>query len=141
MSVLYRVPALPSRRSSCAAEPGDCRRDIINEVAVEDRCFGSFKCRRQTKSGEEAQTGPAKYLATSAIMSKGHYSFEAQCSLPCLTTAASAHQPDQSFPDQKSPNIMAPNHLLGDWAQSSITKTLVHIQNLAGNVQVVGTKF
>ena len=53
-----------------------------------------------TKSGEEAQTGPAEYLATSAIMSKAGYSFEAQCSLPGLITAASAHQADQSLQDQ-----------------------------------------
>ena len=41
-----------------------------------------------TKPGEEAQTGPAKYLATSAIISKGQYSFEAQCSLSRLTTCS-----------------------------------------------------
>ena len=75
-----------------------------------------------TKSGEEAETRPAEYLETSAIMSKGHYSFEcrrditllkhsAQCSLAGQTTAASAHQADQFLPDQSSPNIMASNHL------------------------------
>ena len=53
-----------------------------------------------TKQGEEAQTGPAEYLAASAIMLKGQHSFEAQCSLSCLTllTGASAHQADQSMP-------------------------------------------
>ena len=74
-----------------------------------------------TKQGEEAQTGSAKYLATSAIMLKGQYSFEAESSLPCLTTlkAASAYQVNQSMLNQSSPNIMAPNHLylLGHWAQ------------------------
>ena len=75
-----------------------------------------------TKLGEEAQTGPAEYLATSAIMSKGDYSFEAQCSLPGLTTAASAHQADQSLPDQSSPNIMASNHLWGDWAKAPLPR-------------------
>ena len=75
-----------------------------------------------TKQGEEAQTGPAEYLATSAIMSKGDYSFEAQCSLPGLTTAASAHQADQSLQDQSSPNIMASNHLRGDWAKAPLPR-------------------
>ena len=49
-----------------------------------------------TKSGEEAQTGPAEYLVTLAII----LSFEAQCSLPGLTTAASASQANQSLPNQ-----------------------------------------
>ena len=79
-----------------------------------------------TKQGEEAQTGPAEYLAASAIMLKGQYSFEAQCSLPCLTTltAASAHQTDQSMQDQSSPNIMAPNHLWGEWAKADLQQPL-----------------
>ena len=70
-----------------------------------------------TKPGEE---GPANYLATSAIISKGQYSFEAQCSLPCLTTrtAVSAH------PYQGSPNIMAPNHLWGNWAKALLLQPL-----------------
>ena len=75
-----------------------------------------------TKLGKEAQAGPAEYLATSAsvIMSKGQYSFEAQCSLPCLTTltAASTYQADQSMLDQSLPNIIAPNHLWGNWAKA-----------------------
>ena len=72
--------------------------------------------------GEESQTGPAEYLVTLAIMLKGHYSFEAQCSLPGLTTAASAHQAEQSLPDQSSPNIMASNHLWGDWAKAPLPR-------------------
>ena len=83
-----------------------------------------------TKQGEEAQTVSAKYLATSAIMSKGQYSFEAECSLPCLTTlkAASAYQVNQSMLNQSSPNIMAPNHLylLDNWAQRWFSKLLYH---------------
>ena len=59
------------------------------------------------------------HCGTWAMMSKGQYSFQAQCSLPFLTTrtAASAHQADQSLQDQSSANIMAPNHLWGDWAK------------------------
>ena len=66
-----------------------------------------------TKQGKEAQTRPAEYLAAQAIMSKGQFSFEAQCLLPCLTkqTAASAHKADQSMQHQSSSNIMAPKHL------------------------------
>ena len=79
-----------------------------------------------TKPDEEAQTGPAEYLATSAIMSKGHYSFEAQRLLPCLTTltAASADQADQSMLDQSSPNIIAPNHLWSYWAKAPLPQLL-----------------
>ena len=75
-----------------------------------------------TKQGEEAQTGPAEYLAASAIMLKGQYSFEAQCSLPCLTTltAASAHQADQSMQDQSSSNIIGTKSPLRQLSQSSI---------------------
>ena len=76
--------------------------------------------------GREAQTGPAEYMATSAIMSKGQNSFEALCSLPCLTklTAASAYQADQSMLDQSSLNIMAPNHNWGDWAKVPLPQPL-----------------
>ena len=93
-----------------------------------------------TKSGEEAQTGPAEYLATSAIVSEGDYSFEAQSSLPCLTTAASAHQAHQSLPDQSFNNHHGTKSPLGRLGQSSFTEALRH-SNLAGSVQVVGTKF
>ena len=97
-----------------------------------------------TKLGEEAQTGPAEYLATSAIMSKGDYSFEAQCSLPGLTTAASAHQADQSLPDQSFTKHHGTKSPLGRLGQSSIraevrcsfitiTEALRH-SNLAGSV-------
>ena len=37
-----------------------------------------------TKLGEEAQTRPAEYLATSAIMSKGHYSLECRTDITLL---------------------------------------------------------
>ena len=40
-----------------------------------------------TKPGEEAQTGPAEYLAASAIMSKGQYSFEALDNTPLKHSA------------------------------------------------------
>ena len=83
-----------------------------------------------TKAGEEAQTGPAEYLAALAIMSKGQYSFEVQslqlqCSLSRLTTTASAHKADQSMQGQSSPHIKAPNHLWGDWAKTPLPKPLV----------------
>ena len=78
------------------------------------------------KLGEESQTGPAEYLVTSAIMLKGHYNFEAQCSLPGLTTAAAAHQAEQSLLDQSSPNIMASNHLWGDWAKAPLPRRRGH---------------
>ena len=60
------------------------------------------------------------------VMSKGQYSFEAQCSLPCLTTltAASANQADQSMLDQSSSYTMAPNHLWGDWAKAPLLAPL-----------------
>ena len=53
---------------------------------------------------------------------EGTYSFEAQCSLPCLTTltAASAHQADQSMQDQSSSNIIGTKSPLRQLSQSSI---------------------
>ena len=73
-----------------------------------------------TKQGEEAQTGPAEYLAASAIITNGQHPFEAQCLLPCLRTqtAASAHPVDQSMPDQSSPNIIGTKSPLGRVGQS-----------------------
>ena len=79
-----------------------------------------------TKSGEEAQTGPAEYLATLAIMSKGDYSFEAQCLLPGLTAAASAHQVDQSLQDQSITKHHGTKSPLGRLGLSSITEALRH---------------
>ena len=95
-----------------------------------------------TKPGEEAQTGPAEYLAASAIMSRGQYSFEAQCSLPCLTTrkAASALQANQSMQDQSSPNIMAPNHLWGDWPKL-LYQSPCAFSKSEEDVQIVGRIF
>ena len=95
-----------------------------------------------TKPGEEAQTGPAEYLAASAIMSKGQYSFEAQCSLPCLATrkAASALQANQSMQDQSSPNIMAPNHLWGD-GPKLLYQSPCAFSKSEEDVQIVGQIF
>ena len=92
------------------------------------------------KLGEESQTGPAEYLVTSAIMLKGHYNFEAQCSLPGLTTAASAHQAEQSFAGPKFTKHHGFKSPVGRLGQSSITEA-IDIQTIAGVVQDVGTKF
>ena len=85
-----------------------------------------------TKQGKEAQTRPAEYLAAQAIMSTGQYSFEAQCSLPCLTklTAASAHKAYQSMQHQSSSNIMAPNDLWGKWAKADLPQPLCIFKNV-----------
>ena len=85
-----------------------------------------------TKQGKEAQTRPAEYLAAQAIMSKGQFSFEAQCLLPCLTkqTAASAHKADQSMQHQSSSNIMAPKHLWGKWAKADLPQPLCIFKNV-----------
>ena len=86
-----------------------------------------------TKLGEEAQTRPAEYLATSAIMSKGHHSLECrtditllkQCSLPVrqqrllLTKQSVFAEPKFT----KHHLIKAP---LGRLGQSSITEAAKH---------------
>ena len=91
-----------------------------------------------TKPSEEAQTGPAEYLATSAIMSRKLYSFEAQCSLPCLTKLKAACLPSRSVyvgpKFTRHHGIQSPLERLG---QSSFTTALVHFQNLQV-VQIVG---
>ena len=48
----------------------------------------SIFCYKIRRGREEAQIGPAEYLATSAIMLNGHYSFEAHCSLLGLRRAS-----------------------------------------------------
>ena len=115
---------------------------LTDEVIV---CLCTLRAPAQyiaTKPGEEAQTGPAEYLAALAIMSKGQYSFEAQCSLLCLTTltAASAHQADQFMQDQSSPNILAPNHLWGNWTKADLPQPLCIFKS-AEDVQIVGLIF
>ena len=68
--------------------------------------------------------GSNRTCKTSAIMSKGDYSFEAQCSLPGLTTAASAHQADQSLPDQSFTKHHGTKSPLGRLGQSSCIEAL-----------------
>ena len=97
-----------------------CGHDGLDSLTVGLRALRAPAQFIATKQGEAAQTGPAEYLVASAIISKGQYSFEAQCSLPCLTTrtAASAHQADQSMPDQSSANIIGTKSPLGRVSQS-----------------------
>ena len=97
-----------------------CGHDGLDSLVVGLRALRAPAQFIATKQGEAAQTGPAEYLEALAIISKGQYSFEAQCSLPCLTTrtAASAHQADQSMPDQSSANIICTKSPLGRVSQS-----------------------
>ena len=114
--------------------------DSLDSLTV---CLHTLRAPAQffaTKSGEEAQTGPAEYLATSAIMSKGDYSFEAQCSLPGLTTAASAHQADQSLPDQSFTEHHGTKSPWGRFCQSSITEAFKTLQGVY-KLQVPGFNF
>ena len=118
----WRCCCPDARKAACH----DDLDSLIDEVIV---CLRSLRAPAQyiaTKQGEEAQTGPAEYLAALAIMPKGQYSLEAQCSLPCLTTwtAASAHQSDQCMQDQSSPNILAPNRLWGNWTKADLPQPL-----------------
>ena len=92
-----------------------CGHDGLDSLVVGLRALRAPAQFIATKQGEAAQTGPAEYLVASAIIS-----FEAQCSLPCLTTrtAASAHQANQSMPDQSSANIIGTKSPLGRVSQS-----------------------
>ena len=67
-------------------------------------------------------------------MLQGYYNFEAQCSLPGLTTAASAHQAEQSFAGPKFTKHHGFKSPVGRLGQSSITEAIVHtnIQSLQG---------
>ena len=58
-----------------------CCHDGLDSLTVGLRALRASAQFIGTKQGEEAQTGPAEYLAASASISKGQYSFEAQCSL------------------------------------------------------------
>ena len=70
-------------------------------------------------------------------MSQGQYSFEAQCSLHCLTTlaAASTNQAYQSMLEHHG--TKSPLGLLGQSSFKS-TKALVHFQNLQGMYRLQG---
>ena len=83
-----------------------------------------------TKPGEE---GPANYLATSAIISKGQYSFEAQCSLPCSDNKDSCFCP----PIPRFTKHHGTKSPLGQLGQSSFTAALVHFQNLQGMYMIL----
>ena len=63
-----------------------CCHDCLDSLTVSLRALRAPAQFIATKQGAAAQTGPAEYLAASAIISEGQYSFDAQCSLPCLTT-------------------------------------------------------
>ena len=70
-------------RGCCQDGRKEACHECLDSVAVVLRALLAPVQFMATKLGKEAQAGPAEYLATSVItgMSKGQYSFEAQCSL------------------------------------------------------------